>query len=420
VLASHLSASPEVRQRFDREARAVSSLNHPHICTLYDVGHEDGVDYIVMEYLEGETLDKRLEKGPLATQELLEYGIQIADGLDKAHRQGLIHRDLKPANIMLTATGAKLLDFGLARSIALDPASDLSQSPTVGRSLTAEGSIVGTFQYMAPEQLEGKESDARTDIFAFGATLYEMATGKKAFAGNSQASLIASIMSNEPPVISAVQATTPPALDRTVRKCLAKDPDDRWQSARDVTSELQWIAEGGSQIGVPAVVASRRKSRERVTWGVVGVLAAVSIVLAIINLSHTEPDVRKIQFHVPAPNGVAAMGSPRISPDARFVVFDATDSTGTDRLWIRPLDALEAYPLPGTDDAGRPFWSPDSRFVGFFAGGKLKKVSVTGGPPQVICDRQGSDATWGSAGVILFDANVGDSIYTRPARHRFL
>jgi Tol biopolymer transport system component len=415
VLASHLSASPEVRQRFDREARAVSSLNHPHICTLHDVGHEGGVDYIVMEYLEGETLAKRLESGSLPTKELLEYAVQIADGLDKAHRQSLVHRDLKPQNIMLTSSGAKLLDFGLARSIAADPTSDLSHSPTVGRTLTAEGSIVGTFQYMAPEQLEGKEADARTDIFAFGATLYEMATGQRAFPGESQASLIASIMSKEPPTISSIQATTPPALDRLVRKCLEKDPDDRWQTARDVASELQWITEGGSQIGVPATVAARRKSRERTAWVAAGVLAITTIALAVVTLTRTEPEVRKIQFQIPAPNGVAAMGSPRISPDGRFVVFNATDSTGTDRLWIRPLDALEAYPLPGTEETGRPFWSPDSRFVGFFAQGKLKKAAVTGGPPQVICDRQGADATWGSAGVILFDSNVGDSIYQVPA-----
>lgn len=415
VLASHLTASPEVRQRFDREARAVSSLNHPHICTLFDVGHEGDVDYIVMEFLEGETLAKRLEAGPLALADTIAFGVQIADALDKAHRQGLVHRDLKPANVMVTATGAKLLDFGLARSIATDPASDLSSSPTVGRSLTAEGSIVGTFQYMAPEQLEGREADARTDIFAFGATLYEMATGKKAFSGGSQASLIASIMSQEVPAVSTVQPTTPPALDRLVRKCLAKDPDNRWQSARDVTSELQWIAEGGSQVGVPAKVSARRKTRERFAWIVASVMTLAAAGLLSLRLTAPPPETRRIQFSIPAPRGVAAMGSPRVSPDGRYVVFDATDSTGTSSLWIRPLDALEAYVLPGTEETTRPFWSPDSRYVGFFAQGKLKKVSVTGGPPQVICNQAGSDASWGTAGIILFDQSVGDSIYQVPA-----
>jgi serine/threonine protein kinase len=416
VLADHLTARPEVRQRFDREARAVSSLNHPHICTLYDVGHENGVDYIVMEYLEGETIDKRLASGPLPLQDLLKYAAQIADGLDKAHRQGLIHRDLKPANIMITSTGAKLLDFGLARSIAMNPSSDLSQSPTMGHSLTAEGSIVGTFQYMAPEQLEGRESDARTDIFSFGATLYEMATGRKAFPGDTQASLIASIMSKEPVAISTVQGTSPPALDRLVRKCLAKDPDDRWQSARDVTSELEWIAEGGSQVGVPAKVSARRKTRERLAWLLAAVFAVVAVVLAVVNLSRTDPVVHKMQFQIATPKDVVSMGSPRISPDGQYIVFAATDSAGTFQLWLRPLDALEASPLQGTEDlTGRPFWSPDSKWVGFFASGKLKKASVTGGPPQTICDCQGADASWGSSGLILFDVSAGDSIYQVPS-----
>ena len=259
VLPSHLSASPEVRQRFEREAKTISSLSHPHICALYDVGNQDGVEFLVMEYLEGETLSERLAKGPLAFDQVLRYGLEIADALDKAHRQGIVHRDLKPGNVMLTKSGVKLLDFGLAKAVAPTSArsgASLTALPTqAGRDLTAEGTILGTFQYMAPEQLEGKDTDGRTDIFAFGAVLYEMATGKKAFSGRSQASLISSIMTSEPVPASTVVATAPPAFDRVVRTCLAKDPDDRWQTAHDIG-----CSSGGSRR------AARRRASPRRPW----------------------------------------------------------------------------------------------------------------------------------------------------------
>src|SRR6185369_1198768 len=230
-----LSGSPELRARFEREARAASALNHPHICTLYDVGHQDGVDYLVMELLEGETLAARLEKGPLPPADVLRYGIEIADALDRAHRVGIVHRDLKPGNVMITKSGAKLLDFGLARQALNGPApSGLSHTPTMTQPLTAQGSIVGTFQYMAPEQLEGQEADARSDLFALGAVLYEMASGKKAFEAKSHASLIAAILEREPPPISSVSPMSPPAFDQLVRACLAKDPEQRIQTAHDV------------------------------------------------------------------------------------------------------------------------------------------------------------------------------------------
>jgi len=258
VLSSRLSANPEVRARFEREARAISQLNHPHICTLYDIGEQEGVAYLVIEYLEGETLAARLAKGPLPVAEVLRYGIEIANALGSAHRAGIVHRDLKPGNIMLTKGGAKLMDFGLARAPGLTPITGtLTESPTVSRPLTAEGTIVGTFQYMAPEQLEGKDADARTDLWALGCVLYEMATQKRAFEGTSQASLIAAIMDHEPPAITVLQPMSPPPLERLVKRCLAKDPEERWQSARDVMHELSWIAEAGSPAGFSAPAGAR-------------------------------------------------------------------------------------------------------------------------------------------------------------------
>ncbi|MCJ7752951.1 MAG: serine/threonine protein kinase, partial [Thermoanaerobaculales bacterium] len=268
VLPAHLAENPELRQRLEREAKAVSSLSHPHICPLYDIGHEDGIDYLVMEFIDGETLGERLANGPLSLDETLKYGGQIADALEKAHRQGIVHRDLKPGNIMLTASGAKLLDFGLAKADSTVGGSDadLTRTPTVSQPLTTAGTVLGTYQYMAPEQLEGKEADSRTDIFSFGAVLYEMATGRRAFAGASQASLIGAIMHEAPAPVSSIQPMTPPAFDRVVQTCLAKDPEERWQTAHDVKLQLQWIAEGGSVMGLPAPVAARRKSREKAAW----------------------------------------------------------------------------------------------------------------------------------------------------------
>ena len=271
VLPSHLSASPESRQRFEREAKTISQLSHPHICALHDVGREGETEYLVMEYLEGETLADRLLKGPLPLEQTLRFGIQIADALDKAHRQGIVHRDLKPGNVMITKSGVKLLDFGLAKVVAsVAQPSTVTSLPTQ-LNLTQEGTILGTFQYMAPEQLEGREADARSDIFSFGCMLYEMATGSKAFAGTSQASLIGAILHTDPPPISRAQPMSPPALDHIVKKCLAKDPEERWQNAADLGSELNWIREGGSQPGVPAPVISRRRSRERLGWIVAAV-----------------------------------------------------------------------------------------------------------------------------------------------------
>ena len=412
VLPDHLSKDEEARQRFEREAKTISSLSHPHICSLYDVGSQDGVEYLVMEYLEGETLTDRLGKGLLPAEQLLRFAIEIADALEKAHRQGIIHRDLKPANVMLTKSGVKLLDFGLAKAVApAKPDSALTALPTVTPNLTQAGTILGTFQYMAPEQLEGKEADARTDIFAFGAVLYEMATGRKAFEGKSQASLIGSILRDEPAAISVVQPMTPPALDRVVKTCLAKDPEDRWQTARDVLLQLKWIQEGGSLAGLPAPVAARRKNRERIAWGVAAAFALAAAGLGFAFLRRSPEPLRTVRFDIGTPEDVTSIDAPRISPDGRSIAFNAVDATGKTRIWVRPLNALAAQPLAGTDGTTRPFWSPDSRFLGFFADGKLKKIDASGGPAQKVCDAPtGADGSWSAEGVILYDGRQNDPI----------
>jgi eukaryotic-like serine/threonine-protein kinase len=401
-----------VRARFEREARAVSSLNHPHICVLHDLGRENGIDYLVLEHLEGETLAQRLSRGALTPEELLAVAVPIADALDKAHRNGLVHRDLKPANIMLTKSGVKLLDFGLARATGLgDAGAGLSRSPTISKSLTAEGTIVGTFQYLAPEVLEGAEADERADIFAFGATLFEMASGKRAFEGKSQASVIAAILEREPPPLSTVQAMTPPALERLVKQCLAKDPDERIQSMHDVLLQLRWIQEGGSRAGVAAPAAARRRSRARLAWAVAGVATAAAFAFAIGYVSRTPPKLEPIRFQIPGPAEISRAGSPRVSPDGRYIAFEAQDSTGKASLWLRPLAAITAHPIPGADPTRRPFWSPDSRQVAFFAGSRLKKVGVEGGAAQTLCEfAGGADGTWSEKGVILFDAGARDSV----------
>jgi Tol biopolymer transport system component len=411
VLQGHLAVSPETRQRFEREARVISSLNHPNICTLYDIGHQEGMDYLVMEHIEGESLADRLAAGPVPLPELLRIGVEIADALDRAHRQGLVHRDLKPGNIMLTKSGAKLLDFGLARATGLAASPGDLSSPTMSRPLTAEGTIVGTYQYMSPEQLEGKEADARSDLFSLGAVLYEMATGRRAFEGRSQASLIASILKESPKPISAVVSVAPAALDRVVLRLLEKDPDDRYQTARDVLLELRWIADMGSRAGVPAQVALRRKSRERLAWALAGVGLAAALALGGAALLNRRPPPEPIRFFDDVPQGITFIDTPKISPNGHFIAFTASDTTGVFRLWLRALGSLTAQPIPGTEGAGRPCWSPDSRFLAYMSENRLRKISVQGGPPQTVCE-SGSrgDGTWGRAGIILFDGSPNDSI----------
>ncbi len=417
VLPQHLSANAEVRARFEREAKTVSSLNHPHICTLFDVGRQVDTDYLVMELVEGETLAARLTKGVLPTNDVLRIGSEIADALDRAHRAGVVHRDLKPGNVMLTKSGAKLMDFGLARATGMVNSSSgvsigaLTQSPTVAHPLTAEGTLVGTFQYMSPEQLEGKDADARSDLWAMGCVLYEMATGKRAFEGKSQASLITSIMGSEPAPISQVAPMTPPALDNLVRACLAKDPADRIQSAHDVKLQLSWIAQGGSQAGVPKPVGARRRSRERMAWFIAAFALAIAAATAILAV-RPNPLTPSVHAYLQPPRGVLFSSSTdrplplAVSRDGSTVAFCARDGEGPDLLWVRPLASDDARAIPGTEGAQGPFFSPDGRTLGFFTSTELKRVDVAGGPVITLAsgiDQRGG--TWARDGIILFTGN---------------
>jgi len=412
ILPSHLSANTEAKQRFDREARAISSLNHPNICTLHDVGHQDGTDYLVMEFLEGETLADRLLKGPLPREQVLKYGIEICEGLEKAHRGGVVHRDLKPGNIMLTKTGAKLMDFGLAKAtpvMAPPPSSGLTAtvaSPAGSHPLTAQGTVVGTFQYMSPEQLEGKDADARSDIFAFGAVLYEMITGKRAFQGKSQMSLMSAILERDPEPISTINPPAPPLLDHIVRRCLAKNPEERWQSAQDLKLELEWLRQAGSQASAPALARGKRTS------SAVLVLAA-ALVLAVILLA-----VGYFLFpSKPAPAIWANLnlggelideeGDFALSPDGQKVAYVAATPQGNLKLWVRDLKSPKSQSLEGTEASEFPFWSPDSQSIAFFSLGKLKRINANGEGLQSICDAvNGRGGAWNREGTIVFAPNL--------------
>jgi serine/threonine-protein kinase len=418
VLPTHLADRAELRERFEREAKTIASLNHPHICTLYDTGHQDGVDFLVMEYIEGETLAQRLQRGALPIQQVLQYAIEIADALDKAHRKGITHRDLKPGNIMLTKSGSKLLDFGLAKlRQEAAPATPESQLVTMKGGVTGEGTILGTLQYMAPEQVEAKEVDARTDIFAFGVVVYEMATGKKAFEGKSQASLMAKILETDPPPMASLTPMTPVSLDRVVKRCLAKDPDDRWQTARDMEVELKWIGDGGSQTGLPPATATAgaRGLGQRAPTAIAGLLLLVAAITGLVVwiLKPTPAAAPKVvtRFNILPPPGRnlasqevgVSTPSVAISPDGMRVAFVA-GIVGQSQLYVRSLDSLEARPIPETENGVRPFFSPDSQWLGFTSGNQLKKVPLNGGAAVTLgsADMGGGSASWTSQGTILF------------------
>ena len=421
ILPQHLMEKPNAKQRFEREARAISSLQHPNICTLYDVGHQDGVDFLVMEYLQGETLADRLTKGALSIEQVAKYGIEICEGLEKAHRSGVVHRDLKPSNIMLTKTGVKLLDFGLAKALEVAPAASLTSLPTLSKSrepapekpLTAEGAIVGTFQYISPEQLEGKDADARSDIFALGAVLYEMATRKRAFEGKSQASVIAAILEREPPPISTLQPMSPPMLDRVVKTCLAKDPDARLQSAHDVKLQLEWIRDAGSTSSISAPPVSRRRLSQIIAWSIAAMCFLGAIALAATLFLRVPKSSQPVRSSLLPPSGSTFEPyNLAISPDSTRLAFVALGPDGQDTLWVRSLAASSAQQLSGTTGAAFPFWSPDGRRIGFFAAGKLKIADILGGTVEVLADaRAGRGGTWNRDGIIVFAPDIGGPLF---------
>ncbi|HEY2857076.1 MAG TPA: protein kinase [Terracidiphilus sp.] len=455
ILPVHLSENAEARQRFDREARAISSLNHPNICTLYDVGHQDGTDFLAMEFLEGETLADRLRKGALPLQQILKYAAEIGEGLEKAHRTGVVHRDLKPGNIMLTKSGAKLMDFGLAKSTptiaSQSSALTMTQStPAQAQPLTMQGTIVGTFQYMSPEQIEGKEADARSDIFAFGAVLYEMVTGRRAFEGKSQISVASAILEREPPPISVARHDTPMALERAIAICLAKDPERRWSTAHDVVLQLSLI---GSSEADPV------KAGPKPLWNTVRYPIALLVLLVggaavgglITRWIQPAPETRlPIRFSIALPKD-APLSLPNptselaIAPDGSAIAYVAVvhslqpgvgsadtaapvelNSRNTGRLsnspdagaalYIRRMDELDSRRIPGTEDAMDPFFSPDGLWVGWFSHGAVRKVMLAGGAPISICEVTSSymgGAFWAPDDFIYF--TPGDLMRVRAS-----
>jgi Tol biopolymer transport system component/tRNA A-37 threonylcarbamoyl transferase component Bud32 len=418
VLPEEFFEDKERKARFEREAKALAALNHSNIAAIYSFEEIAGRHFLVMELLEGETLADRLATGRLALGQVVSVGNQICAALEAAHRKGIVHRDLKPGNVMLTKSGVKLLDFGLAKALAsAGPAEDLSSLPTAGGDVTRDGAILGTLSYMAPEQLQGRPADVRSDLFAFGAVLYEMATGKKAFPGPNQASVITAILTSEPPDVSSLSPPSPKGLDRLVRGCLAKDPEDRWQSARDVALQLRGIAEspesaaGDATPPHPGLV-------ERLAWAV-AVLAAAGVAWWAGGRGGTGSGlVHPVRFQVPAPENASFnvigrdAGPVAVSPDGQRLAFVATTSEGRKLLYVRSLESLTSQPLAGTDGASFPFWSPDSRFLGFFAEGKLKKIPAAGGPSQVLAEAPlGRGGTWNREDVVIYAPNVYDPLF---------
>ena len=410
ILSEPLAGDPQFRDRFNREARALSQIEHPHICALHDVGEHNGIAYLVMQHLDGETLAATLTRGPLPLDRALRHAIEIADALEKAHQAGIVHRDLKPSNIMLTARGAKLLDFGLAKTVTpLLTGAGASMMPTTPAGLTQQGTILGTLQYMAPEQLEGQQADARTDVFAFGAVLYEMLTGRRAFEGRSQASLVGAILKDSPQPISSAQAPVPGSLERVVMTCLEKHPEERWQTMRDLRRELTWVAE--SPRGSTTTSAASLSWRSGwVPWGVAALAIVAMFLIAGSSLRRNPAVEAPTRLTATLEQGYVSPGPGRsvaMSPDGRVLVYVASGEPGRRMLFRRALDRLSGEPIPGTAGATQPFFSPDGRSVAFFTvGGELKKVALDGSPPVPLArDMQNglwAFGVWRDDDVIVF------------------
>ncbi len=415
ILPKEMSADAARKVRFEREAKTVSALNHPNICTLHDIGSQDGVEYLVMECVEGETLAKRLERGALPLEQVLKYGAQIADALDKAHRAGIVHRDLKPGNVMLAPGGLKLLDFGLAKSAA--PAANLATltAAPVQSPVTQEGMVVGTFQYMSPEQVEGKEVDGRSDIFSLGAVLYEMLTGHRAFAGKSQLSVASAILEREPEPISALKPLTPLALERTIKKCLAKHPDERWQSASDLATQLAWLTDGSATSGVGAVKSPAQSwLRSRMAWVASGLLAFSLFLVGTKWFGEKLPggSARVMRFTIALPAGDVLGGSwwwyrtVAVSADGSQIAYVA-HKDGQSLIYLRGIGEANARPVAGTEGADMPFFSPDGQWLGIVVDGKLKKVPLAGGPAVTIAAAASYGACWAQDDTIYFGGSEG-------------
>jgi eukaryotic-like serine/threonine-protein kinase len=422
MLPDSLASDPVRRERFEREARNISRLEHPHICPLYDVGEHEGHAYLVMQFLEGETLADRVQRGPLTIGSTLEYGIQIAEALAAAHRAGIVHRDLKPGNVMLTRSGARLLDFGLARTVPTGPK---SLQTTVGdrsnpSGLTTEGTILGTLSYMAPEQLDGRALDTRVDVFAFGAVLFEMVTGLKAFEGETPARVMSAILRDEPARVSSIVPVTPAALEALIHACLAKDPNDRWQNIADVARQLRHLRDMMSgpksgSLSASAVMSQPVVTRQRVIWSwlpwvVAAILGALAAVLIVDRVRSRAPAAPPLALHalILPPEGMYLTDTLALSPDGRTLAFVAADPTGRRRLWIRALQSNQPQSLANTDGASDPFWSPDGQQIAFFAGGRLERVPASGGAITTVCEA-GTTAggSWGSNDVIIFAQQDG-------------
>lgn len=411
VLPSEFASNAQLRTRFEREAKTISQLSHPNICALYDVGD----NYLVMELLEGETLGDRIARGPLPIDQVLRYGMQIAEALDRAHKEGIVHRDLKPGNVMITKSGAKLLDFGLAKSAQAVVSSQ--SAATQQKPLTEEGAIVGTIQYMAPEQIDGAEADARTDIFALGEVLYEMATGHRAFSGKTRASLIASIVAAQPEPIASLQPLTPRAFEAVVGRCLEKDPNDRWQCASDLRWEL-------GRVEQKELESKPVRRSPALPWAIAAVTVIAAAVAAFVLWEPHQARFAVTRFEFEPPPGWIAVtelksGPPAVSPDGRSIVFVGTDAlSGRRALWLRSISDTTPRLLEGTDEASRPFWSPDSRSIAFFGdnNNKLKRVEISGGPPQLIAETQnGRGGSWGDGAIVFAPLPYSPMLSVDPA-----
>lgn len=419
VLPAAFSADAERLRRFEQEVQATGALNHPNILVVYDVGTHDGAPYVVSELLEGETLRERMGGSALPQRKAIDYALQIAHGLAAAHEKGIVHRDLKPENLFVTKDGrVKILDFGLAKLLgAAEGAESQTEVPT-RRVDTDPGVVMGTIGYMSPEQLRSRPADHRSDIFSFGAILYEMLSGKRAFRGESTADTMSAILREDPPDLSETNKTVNPALERVVNHCLEKSPAERFHSARDLAFAIEALSGSAAMSGSTATIlatipTSRRKRRELLAWIAAAIFLISTVALAALYFRRAEPRAETMRFSLPVPEKATFGDAHALAPDGRRLVFVVTSGGGVTSLWVRALDATVARELPGTEGASFPFWSPDSRFIGFFAGNKLKKIDASGGPAQALGDvtADARGGAWGADGTILFTPAFTTPLY---------